>query len=71
MTIKKAKKIEEILKGMEDTTYEPAGWYSCQSYSYIMGENGEIIRDTWGKRVVYATTEEVEQVRQFQEMRNY
>ena len=71
MTIKKAKKIEEILKGMEDTTYEPAGWYSCQSYCYIIGNDGEIVRDTWGKRMVYATKEEVEEVRRFMAQRNW
>jgi hypothetical protein len=71
MTIKKCKKIEEILNGMDDTTYEPAGWYSLPSYVYIMGENGEIIRDTWGKRVVYATAEEVRIVRDWLANRNY
>ena len=71
MTIKKCKKIEEILKGMEDTTYEPAGVYSTQSYSYVMGDNGEIIRDTWGKRVVYATADEVQEVRRAIAICNY
>ena len=71
MTIKRAKKIEEILKGMDDTTYEPAGCYSCQSYSYIMGNDGGIVRDTWGKRTVYATKEEVEEVRRFMAERNW
>ena len=71
MTINRSRNIERIIKGLEDTTYENYGIYSVQSYFYEFSNDGGIIKNNWGKITVYATAEEVEQVRHSMALRNW
>lgn len=71
MTLNRLHNIERIIKGLEDTTYEPYGFYSVQSYHYEFSKDGGIVKNNWGKITVYATAEEVERVRQSMAARNW
>ena len=69
MTIKRAKMIEKIIKEIEEN-----GKAYRQSYDYELGENGEIIKHNIFQNPVisvYATAEEVEQVRRSMALRNW
>ena len=71
MTSNRARNIERIIKGLEDTTYEDYGIYSVQSYFYEFSKDGGIIKNNWGKITVYATAEDVASVRRGMELRTY
>ena len=64
MTIKKAKMIEKIIKEIEQD-----GHSSRESYTYEFGKYGEIVKHP--VHSVYATSEEVAQVRKQMEIRNW
>ena len=63
MTVKKAKFIKELINDIDKD-----GFSSRQSYTYELNDNGEIIKDNCGKRTVYATKEEVDEMRAAIEM---
>lgn len=58
MTCNRSKNILKIYREIQEN-----GYAGRQSYTYKLNEAGEIIKENWGKITVYATKEEVDDIR--------
>lgn len=64
MKLNRAHNIENVYREIMET-----GFCAKQSYTYRLNDNGEIVKDTWGKITVYASKEEVEMAKMRIEMK--